>query len=304
MDLLRVQPYSGVDAEFVVPDSFTESTEFNARITDMADLSVTETTYTGEAGDTFTFSFSGLYDNSYRVELWYDGEGIENLLDETYNVVRPYVNPETLGTTATEISTATDNEELARAIIDSVISQGFYYKKTIIETTGLGADYIPLWIDAKKVLQVYENNVLIYDAANASLYPRHFEITKDKTAIVESYTGILNRSQSADLILPSSQSDLLDLNFTYRGFPREFDYRIIVEAGHTSVPSDIEKAAKLLINDISCGKLDYYKRYIADYSTDQFKLKFDAKVFEGTGNLIVDKILSKYAKSITRLGVL
>ncbi len=304
MELLRVQPYSDVNAEFVVPDSYTEITEFNARITDMADLSVTETTYSGEGGDTFTFTFSGLYDNSYRVELWFEGEGIENLLDETYNVVRPYVDPNTLGTTASEITAATNNEELARAIVDSVIPQGFYYKKVTLETIGLGADYIPLWIDAKKILKVYENNILIYDAADPTAYPRNFEITKDKTAIVQTYTGILNRDQAAPLILPASNSDQLDLTFSYGGFPREFDYVILLEAGYTSIPSDITRAVKLLIEDISCGKLDYYKRYISDYSTDQFKLKFNSEVFNGTGNLIVDKILSKYAKSITRLGVL
>ena len=50
--------------------------------------------------------------------------------------------------------------------------------------------------------------------------------------------------------------------------------------------------------------MEYYKRFISDYNTDQFKLKFDKSVFEGTGNLIVDKILSKYYRSISRPGVL
>ena len=59
-----------------------------------------------------------------------------------------------------------------------------------------------------------------------------------------------------------------------------------------------------MVDDLSCGRLDYYKKYVSDYSTDQFKLKFDSMVFEGTGNIIVDKILSKYAKSIRKLGVL
>ena len=304
MELLRVQPYNTVDAEFVVPEDYTEITEFNARITDMADLSVTETTYSGEAGDTFTFSFSGLYDNSYRVELWEEGEGIINLLDQTYDVVRPYVDPSTLGTTATEIAAATANEELARAIIDSVIPQGFYYKKKTIETVGLGADYLPLWDDAKKLLKLYENNVLVYDSENPDDYPIHFEITKDKTAIVQTRTDTVNRLESAVNVMPSSQSDLLDLNFGYRGFPKSFDYRMILEVGYTSIPSDIKKAATLLIDDISCGKMDYYKRYVSAYNTDQFKVQFDKRVFEGTGNVLVDKILSKYEKSITKLGVL
>lgn len=303
MELLRVQPYSDLEVEFVVPDTFTQSTDFNSRITDMADLSVTETTYVGKSGDTFTFNLSGLYDSSYRIELWHEGEGIQPLLDETYSVVRPYVNPATLGTTATEIATATANEELARAIIDSVIPQGFYYKKQTFETTGLGADYLPLWVDAKKILKVYENNVLVYDVANET-NTRVYEITKDKTAIVETYTGPINRTESAPNILPAGASDLLDLNYTYRGFPKTFDYRLLLEVGYTSVPADIQKAVTLLIDDIACGKMDYYKRYVAAYNTDQYKVQFDKRVFEGTGNILVDKILSKYAKSITRLGVL
>jgi hypothetical protein len=96
----------------------------------------------------------------------------------------------------------------------------------------------------------------------------------------------------------------MDLIFGYGGFPREYDYRFILESGYTSVPSDIARATNLLIDDISCGKLDYYKRFISAYNTEQFRIQFDKSVFQGTGNLLVDKILSKYAKSITRLGVL
>ena len=86
--------------------------------------------------------------------------------------------------------------------------------------------------------------------------------------------------------------------------PRTFDYKLILEVGHPNIPSDIVRAAELLTDDIACGKLEYYERYISSYNTDQFKLSFDKMVFEGTGNIIVDKILSKYAKSITTLGVL
>lgn len=304
MEILRTQPYADVDVTFTVPSSFSTSTDFAVTITDMADLSIIEDEiYTGTTGSVFTFNLPGLYDSSYRINIYESGE-TTSLLDETYDVVRPYVDPETLGTTATEIAAATTNEEIARAIIDSVIPQGFYYKKKTIETTGLGADYIPLWDDAKKLLKLYENNILIYDSENLADYAVHYEITKDKTAIVETRTDEINRLQSATLVMPTGQSDLLDLNFAYRGFPLGFDYRIIIEHGYTSVPSDIVRATTLLIDDISCGKMDYYKRYISGYDTDQFKIKFDKKVFEGTGNIIVDKILSKYAKSITRLGVL
>lgn len=297
MEILRLEPYADVSVKYTVPATFTELVQFDLRVTDLSDLSITEAVYPGQAGDVFTFYLPGLYDASYRLELFYEGEGTELLMDETYDVVRPYVDPATLGTTASEITEFTKYEELARAIIDSVVPEGFYYQKKNLEVVGLGADYLPLWIDAKKILEVYENNVLVTD--------RVYEITKDKTAITEKVTDRVNRDEQAKLILPTATSDIVDANLPpLRGFPNGYDYRIILESGYTSVPSDIKRATELLIDDIKCGRIDYYQRYISSYNTDQFRLQFDKRLFEGTGNIVVDKILSKYSKSITRLGVL
>jgi hypothetical protein len=129
-------------------------------------------------------------------------------------------------------------------------------------------------------------------------------VSSDKTAIIEKSTDNINRAESAPLVLPAAASDSLDPQFIYRGFGRGWDYLVTVEHGYTTVPSDIVRATEMLIHDIECGKLDYYKRFISSYNTDQFRIQFDKGLFEGTGNIIVDKILSKYAKSITKLGVL
>ena len=303
MELLRLSPYTSVGFTYTIPASYTTNEVITATITDLADLSSTTQTVTDNAAYVWTITLPAKYDSDYRVVIT-DASG-DVIHDDTYQIRRPYLDPNTLADTASDIAAKTVNEELARAIVDSVIPQGFYYKKTTFETTGLGADYLPLWVDAKKILQVYENNVLVYDASNPAVYVRNFEITKDKTAITQTYTGELNRSESADLILPAGSTDYLDLNFgIWGGFPRTYDYRVVVESGYTAVPSDISRAVSLLITDIECGQLDYYKRYVTAYNTDQFKLQFDKQSFEGTGNILVDKILSKYAKSITRLGVL
>jgi hypothetical protein len=303
MEILRLLPYQNVEVEFTIPAGYVSNEQFTATITDLADLSSTTQTVTENAAYVWTINLSGKYDTDYRVVITDASEDI--IHDDTYQVRRPYLDPNTLAETASDIAAKALNEELARAIVDSVIPQGFYYKKLTFETTGLGADYLPLWVDAKKILQVYENNVLVYDASNPTDYVRNFEITKDKTAITQTYTGELNRSESADLILPAGSTDYLDLNFgIWGGFPKTYDYRVVVESGYTAVPSDIARAVSLLITDIECGQLDYYKRYVTAYNTDQYKLQFDKRSFEGTGNILVDKILSKYAKSITRLGVL
>lgn len=292
MEILRVPPYdTTVDIQVDEP-----STEYPVIIRDMADFSFTTATLTSDSDGILNVELPSRYDGEYEVQI-YDNEYY-------YKVVRPYVNPNTKGTNASDVAAYAKNEEIARAIIDSVIREGFYYEKKVIETSGLGADYLPLWIDAKKVLQVFENNILIYDSAEPDDYERHFEITPDKTAIVQSYADAINRKQGAAPILPISSSDMNAIIYYELTFPKTYDYRIIVESGYKNVPSDIVKATELLVEDLACGKLEYYKRYATTYNTDQFRIQFDPNMFEGTGNIIVDKILSKYAKSIRKLGVL
>ena len=295
MEILRGLPYQDVNITFTIPTAYVSNEAFVATITDLSDLSSTTKTVTDNANYVWTIGLSGKYDTDYRVVIT-DASG-DIIHDETYEISRPYVAPSTLGTTASETAEYAKYEEIARAVIDSVIPEGFYYRKKTLELVGLGADYIPLWWDAKRILNVYENNELVTD--------RTYEITKDKTAITEVAVDRVNRNEQAPLILPVAGSDLVDANLPpLRGFPNGYDYKFVLEVGYPTVPSDIVRAATLLIDDIKCGRNDYYQRYISAYNTDQFRLQFDSRVFEGTGNIIVDKILLKYAKSITRLGVL
>jgi len=303
MELLRLSPYISVGFTYTIPATYTSNEVFTATITDLVDNSVSTQTVTNKAAYVWSITLPAKYDNDYNVVIK-DASG-DILQDESYQVRRPYVDPNTLADTATDIATKTEHEELARAVIDAVIPQGFYYEKKTLEVVGLGADYVPVWDDVKKVLKVYENNVLIYNSSNPTAYEKNFEITADGTAITQTYVGTLNRYEGAALILPAGGTDYISNDTTYFGiFSTTFDYKFEVEFGHKFVPSDIARATKLLITDIECGQLDYYKRYVTAYNTDQYKLQFDKQSFEGTGNILVDKILSKYAKSITRLGVL
>jgi hypothetical protein len=298
MEILRVSPYAEVPVNFVIPAGVTDA-DITVTITDMADLSISTLTFLDfSSTDVLEISLPGKYDSSYRVEIVADlGTEEERILqDETYEIFRPYVDPSTKATTASDIAAYALNEEIARAIIDSIVPEGFYYKKKVLHFEGSGSDFLPIWDDVKKVLSVYENNQLVED--------RQYEVTSDKTAIVEKSVDNINRAESAPLVLPAASSDSLDPQFVYRGFGRGWDYLITVEYGHTVVPSDIVRATEMLIHDIECGKLDYYKRFISSYNTDQYRIQFDKGLFEGTGNIIVDKILSKYVKSITKLGVL
>lgn len=305
MEILRLLPYGSTSVDVSLPPANYVGVPLSVTVTDLTDLSTLSTTEVDitNSATKVSVSLPNTYDADYRVEVRIV-ETSEIIADEVIELRRPYVDPNTKGTTASEIAEYAQNEELARAIIESYIPDGFYYQKRSVLTTGNGTDYLPIWLDAKKVVRVYENNVLVFDADNASAYGRAFEISPNKASVIESYAGQVNRLESAPNVLPASPSDILDMNWDFRGFPKTFDYTLVLATGYPSVPSDIVKATELLVADIACGKLDYFKRYVSDYNTDQFRIKFDSKSFDGTGNLLVDKILSKYHKSITTIGVL
>jgi hypothetical protein len=293
MEILRV-PSSNISYPVTGLDS---GVDYDYSILDLADHSVsTGVVSITSSGQTAYIDLPSTIDGEYEITV--------DEFAEIVSVVRPYVDPTTKGDTATEIAEYRKNEEIARAIIDSIVNDGFYYTKKYYSTTGLGADYLPIWTNANKLLKLYENNVLVFDISEPELYTVQYGLTKDKFAIKELYSDTFNRNESAPILLPAAGSDVLELNFAYRGFPRGFDYSAVLEVGYKKIPSDVVRATEMLVDDISCGKLDYYKRYIADYNTDQFKIKFDSGVFEGTGNIIVDKILSKYMRPIRTIGVL
>jgi len=292
MEILRI-PSNTIQA---VVEVSSPSTTYSYSVKDLTDNSVFEDDVSSSTDSTVTIPLPSEYDGSYLITV----DDAETYVD----VVRPYVDPTKHGKSASEIAEYTKHEEIARAIIDSVIDEGFYYKKNVIETTGTGAAYIPLWVDAKKVLKFTENNVLLFDSSHPEDFDKSYSITDDYSAILEDFPDRINRLESAALIIPAAGSDLYDAKYSYRGFPRNFDYKIVLAVGYPKIPSDIVRAAKLIIEDIACGNMEYYKKYITDYNTDQFKIKFSSQVFEGTGNIIVDKILSKYAKSIRSVRVL
>jgi hypothetical protein len=263
------------------------------------------------------------YDKAYSLSIFEimdeDVLADEPVVEDNLEITRPYVDPKTLGTGTTEITAYTQYESLARAIIDSVTG-GFYLSKTYMEVVGQGTDYVPLWDKTHKILKVYENAELVYDSSLEvpALGSYNYLITKDKTAITKDpvqFTDSLNRAERRYARIPVAPSDSISMFDTEDsgntativpgvGFPEGADYIFQLETGYRVVPYDIKDATEILIEDIRCGKLDYYKRYVKIYETDQFKIDFDTKQFDGTGNILVDKILKRYTNSTPRLRIL
>ena len=299
---MRVPPYP-LTTKWTLP---IPNYEYIVYVEDLVDHSVEETNMFSDENGILTYELplaKVQYDRKFFIKF-YDTEHIHTLYESNLDIIRPYVNPTDLGTTASEIQEYKEYELLARSIIDTVIQDGFYNHKQVIQAVGQGADYFPLWVDCYKVLKVYENNVLVYDIDTPDENIYDYIITLDNTAIQRVVADQFNRSEVSPPNLPVARGDLGYYGYNAVAFPQGYDYTMIVDTGYKAVPPDVEKATKILISDIKCGKLEYYQRFITAYNTDQYRIQFDKSMFVGTGNLIVDKILDKYTNNIVKPGIL
>jgi hypothetical protein len=260
------------------------------------------------------------FDDEYVVNVFSldeEDEPENTVVIDNLSIKRPYVNPYLLGETEEEDQDAVYNERISRAIIDAVTG-GFYYKYDTIDIVALGGDYLAVPNRVNRINHIYKNNMMVYDRfASASVVQDTYFITPDHTAITIQQEGLYNRSESKPVRLPLAASDSFNLYNDSDDpiaaltkireldlFPTNYDYTITGEFGYPVVPVDIQDATRMLVEDIKCGKLDYINKYINEYRTDQFTIKYNDFAWRGTGNRIVDQILQGYATNFYKLGVL
>jgi hypothetical protein len=309
MEVMRVPPYP-LTTVWNLP---IPSYEYILSIEDLVDHSIEETNVFSDANGKVEYTLplaKVQYDRNFFIKF-YDTEHEHTLYESNLDVIRPYVNPETLGTTASEIEEYKMYELIARSMIDTKVGNGFYNHKLVLQGVGQGTDYFPLWEDTSRVLKVYENDILVYDidAEDPATNVYTYKVTLDNSAIYridpsDLAGDTINRIEYHPPVLPSASGDLGHVGYRTVAFPRGYDYIFILDSGYKAVPPDIEIATKMLIEDLKCGKLEYYKRYMSSYNTDQFRIQFDKSMLSGTGNFLVDKILEKYETTITKPGVL
>jgi hypothetical protein len=334
MQILRLPPYPltisydvplpNTDYILVINESTRNVNDITQTIESTA-LSKLEYTLPDQFNSYDESYYLAIYEAVYTTGSETPEEG-DIVVEDNLEIMRPYVNPTTLARTngsgtATEINEYIKYEGLARAIIDSIVPGGFYYERSWYEVNGNGTDYLAIWDRVYKILKAYENNELVWDSTQnpAALYEWNYLLTKDKTAIIKEWnqqmTDSYVRAVGTPKGVPLGESDSIYLYDTEDSpvtlavvagvtFPVTFNYLFSLETGYKVVPYDIQDAIIMLIDDIKCGRMEYHKRYILDYSTDQYKIKIDKSALDGTGNILVDRILEKYITNFGPLGVL
>lgn len=248
---------------------------------------------------TLSIEVPNQYDSDYIVQISKDG----NLqVSEHISVVRPYIDiKDLLPTTYTDdqYKKAIDNEVVARAVIDGY-TNGFYLTKEVFETEGSGSDYLTIPYRLNRLFKVYESGDLVFDSEQeTNVY--NLGISADRTSII--HLGESDYESGHQIIVPAAGSDYVS-GYGRRGsFPDGKDYLVEFETGHNFVPGVVSQCVKLLVNDITCGS-SYTDKYVLEYATDQYRIKYSARALNGTGNKTVDDLLKQFRDYTVRAGLI
>ena len=236
------------------------------------------------------------YDRNIKVEFSKILGG-ETITDIVYaNLLRPYASPERIREIADIPTTASANsilqklERRARMIIDSFLGFGFYKQLKTIDVYGNNTDILQLPEHVVSITKIYEDDLLTYEEGSLLYqfdYPLEISTSGERIKIV-------NTSGNNKEILEYPKFSV----FHYDGvFKKNHLYKVEGVFGYEYVPSDIEEATALLVEDYLCNDFNIRNKNIVELSNDSYDIKYASDFSTGTGNLTVDLLLSKYRQA-------
>ena len=162
MEILRLAPFP---LTYSLED-FEASTDYVIAILDDHAIDLVEIPVTSDGSGAISTplpNYFSRYDATYRIEIYVrtgtntDGTATRGDLVyvDTLEIVRPYTDPSLYADTEEELEQATLYEAVARALIDSYTATGFYYSREVIDTVGMGNDYLAIPYRLNKLVRVY-----------------------------------------------------------------------------------------------------------------------------------------------------
>lgn len=239
------------------------------------------------------------YDRQAQLSLNVTTSGITTEENYLISIIRQYSTPIEIATaldltivsgtptSGSEIkqSTLEKLERYARAYIDTNVDR-FYFEKKYVTEYGQGSDAINFTDRIISISQIYEDQVLSYDIATNL---NDFELTPS----ISTSTYQLKMIEPGGEINEWVQTRIFPNPIAFK---KSTEYKFYGEFGWKFVPSDINYASILLVNEYLCTDFNYKARGISAVSNDSFNVKYSDTAMSGSGNAYIDSILSPYKK--------
>lgn len=255
----------------------------------------------GVAGASSVYSLtfnadSTAYDRNIKIEyITTTASGASNEI-QYISIIRPYASTDRIVSLAdidvTTLGSASASklqklERRARLAINSFLGFNFYKEKRTMTVYGNNTDVLTLPDPLYRIDFIYEDDLLIYERdsqIDELEYPIEIGPSSNRIKIVNS-----DEKYKETFEFPKFSV------FYYEGiFKKDYSYKIDGVWGWDYVPADVEEATALLVNDYLCNDFNIRNKNIAQLSNDSYDIKYGADAATGTGNLLVDNLLSVY----------
>jgi hypothetical protein len=250
-------------------------------MTDQDTLQKYTSTATSDGTGTLTITLPEVYtkyDGWFALEIS-AGAGVVYM--DSVTATRPYFNPSSLVSDKVLAEDAITYERIARTLINSIVGFPFEFKRREVHAVGNGTDYLTLNDRVVTIHSVTENGTLIWSAGD----------TENPFSPFQTLYGITQNVGEENKL----EYKVVWYNrYNHPAFGLGSDYVIDADVGWPVIPQDIQDAAFMLADDIACGSNRYSKRYIDTFKTSNYAIDHFKESITGTGNLLVDNILSKY----------
>jgi hypothetical protein len=229
----------------------------------------------------------------FKVKIEYTINGTSFVDWKTYNVSRPYANVAEIveasgfGTDRSDRNYKSYEEVMAaerwaRFKINAYTGQKFEYKSKQVEVIGDGTDVLLLPERIESISKIWQNDVLIYDAASVDGNQYEFEITPTNYALrfVKDPGLDIFASYPYDTTIPEPAF-----------FKGGNTYKVLGMFGWLNVPSEVYDSAIRLSNDFFYQDSVWKEKYVKRMQTGDWNVEISTQAFTGTGNSMVDRIL-------------
>lgn len=241
-------------------------------------------------------SDSTSYDRNIKIEYITTSASGAHADIQYISFIRPYASIERIVNLAdvdvTTLGSASASklqklERRARLNINAFLGFNFYKEKRTMTVYGNNTDVLTLPDPLYRIDAIYEDDLLIYERDNENIeleYPIEVGPSSNRIKIVNSTEKYKETFEFPKFSV-----------FYYDGlFKKDYSYKIDGVWGWDYVPSEIEEATALLVNDYLCNDFNIRNKNISQLSNDSYNIKYGEDSATGTGNLLVDNLLSTY----------
>lgn len=278
------------DIEFAVPPTVTAAT-FTIK---QGEISYTGTASVANNLAKVTVPYEIVLDgNNIEVTVDFSYDGNPFTLSEKYSIATPILPLHVIGNIieSTDESEQRAVESAVRHIIQAYTGQQFRLYTGDYQIDGIG----------EAVLRLPEQLITLTSINGDTHWVNITLIHKSKLYLVRKFTSG-----------GSIKSDYDTYGYDYSGqypfdgviaapgvwtsylFNNYETYTVTGEWGWDKVPTGVQEAAKLLVNDYACGDNVYRDRFVNVATGPDWRLQFNAGAYSGTGNVRVDQLLEDY----------